>query len=983
MERNILTILHRGEAPFTTLDAVPSTSLDNEQLDLTRLARFAMWNSSTWALDCISRRLTQREYDWNGLRDALIRSDVDREDLARRLSVDDLFILWDALGSGRDPEAESALLGAITSAHGRGESIDFGRASRLVAGLLMFDRVNEARTLTTMLEPGSWSRVVAEMELNHPRFGGSYEASLASLNDVYREVGLATVALAEGSGTPFSRLDSLPRHSVRGPLVTIVMSAWRPGDEIFTAVRSVVSQTYRDWELIVTDDASGDDFDHVFAAIAALDERIRIVRNVDNSGTYVRRNEILRDAIGEFVTFHDSDDWSHAERIETQVRDLLNHPDRVGNVVRHVRATDELSFATNRGMSLTMTEPSIMFRRATALEAAGFYDSLRKGADREYRLRLEAVTGSVVETVGPAAPLQVMLASTTSLSGSDFAPGWMIPARVAYRNASDRYHSRVREGRASGRLDFPQRRRSIVAPAAFLGDAEIPVISDILVIADLREAPGRARFLTTLESDIRRATQEGLSVAVLHTDSVGGRFGGPRLSDKIQELVDEATVHQVLDDTPVQAGLVVVRHAVAAQGHRAERRPIETDRVVIVQDPAGGDRPGETFSHSQVGAVVDEWFGAMSEWVSAESITSIQTADASGERGIAVLAANSSPSSRLRYEHQVVAFEADDVTIRFRRVGGSLGEVDVVFGVDAMDALLSLKSGATSRERLKQTRKFVDELTAKGAGLIRTVVGEAAVTTDAHEREARELLDTVTSRFIVIDDVTATPDPLRTVRIPFADPTPLFVGFPVSEQVTGRLLCLTGGGSNAAIIGALRTAFMTRIEGLSVRVVGVDDASLEGEVERASRRPSVPVTTRIEILSDAALLEEITAAEFVLLPELRSLADYQIAMIALAFERPVLTPANAAARALSIDVGAEWVVSLEGTMSAERLDQAIIRARGRSEKSRPRLDDRDWWRVGQRYEQIFRNVVREQRERRLIASRARSAEVARLDDAST
>lgn len=982
MERNILTILHRGEALLATPGPADPATLDGGQFDLARLARFAMWNSSTWALDAISRRLTGGEHGWDDLRAALIAADGGRSDAeatGERLSADELSVLWDALGAGRDPEAESAVLGAIVRAHARGDALDAGRAGRLVAALLVFDRDEDARAVATLLEPGSWTRAIAEIELDHPRFGGSFDASLGGLNTVFREAGLAAVGLTDGEGSPFSRLASSADHSMRGPLVTIVMSAWRPGAEIFTAVRSVVAQSYRDWELIVTDDASGEEFDDVFAAIAALDERIHVVRNVDNVGTYVRRNEILRDARGEFVTFHDSDDWSHPQRIETQVRDLLNHPERVGNVIRHIRATEDLSFATNRGMSLTMTEPSIMFRRTVALEAAGFYDSLRKGADREYRLRLETVTGSVVETVGPAAPLQLMLASTTSLSGSDFAPGWMIPARVAYRNACDRYHSLIRDGRVSGRMDFPQPRRSVIAPSEFLGGEEDAVVANVVVIADVREAAGRAPFLADLERDIRGAVKEGLSVALLHSDSIGGRFGGPRLADSIQALVDEGVVRQVLDDTSVQAGLVVVRHAIAAQGHRSYLRPIRTERVVVVEDAAGGDRPGKTFSHVEVGAVVDAWFGVASVWVSAEAVTASPTVDASADRSIAILAGNANPSSRLRYEHQAVAFDRDDISIRFRRVAGSLGAADVVFGVGSMDPLLSLKPGAGPRERLRLTQKLVDELAAKGAGLVRTIFDEGDAPADALEREARELLDAATSRFIVVDDATSTPDPMRTVRIPFANPRTLFTGYPESERVEGRLLCLTGGGANPEAVGALRTSFLARTDGLSIRVVGVADPVLQGEVERATRRSSASVTSRFGILSDAALIEEITAAEFVLLPELRSLPHYQLAMMVLAFARPVLTPDCGAARALSIDVGPEWVIPLDGTMSAELLDRAVARARSRSADSLPRLDDREWTHVGERYEQVFRNVVREQRERRRAASLPRLNSVARLE----
>ncbi|MGV2481379.1 UNVERIFIED_CONTAM: glycosyltransferase, partial [Salmonella enterica subsp. enterica serovar Weltevreden] len=78
-----------------------------------------------------------------------------------------------------------------------------------------------------------------------------------------------------------------------GPLVSVILETANPTTRTAAAIRSVIDQTYQNWELIVVADSSGRESGLNLDEIAVTDSRIRVVRskgNVDR-GKYERRNE--------------------------------------------------------------------------------------------------------------------------------------------------------------------------------------------------------------------------------------------------------------------------------------------------------------------------------------------------------------------------------------------------------------------------------------------------------------------------------------------------------------------------------------------------------------------------------------------------------------------------------------------------------------------------------------------------------------------
>ena len=91
------------------------------------------------------------------------------------------------------------------------------------------------------------------------------------------------------------------------------------------AADSVLSQTWRDFELLIVNDASDDDTDGVMAALARRDPRVRCFRQPESRGAPAARNRALAEARGRFITGLDDDDLMLPRRLETL---LAAHDDR-------------------------------------------------------------------------------------------------------------------------------------------------------------------------------------------------------------------------------------------------------------------------------------------------------------------------------------------------------------------------------------------------------------------------------------------------------------------------------------------------------------------------------------------------------------------------------------------------------------------------------------------------------------------------------
>lgn len=100
------------------------------------------------------------------------------------------------------------------------------------------------------------------------------------------------------------------------PLVSVYITTHNRGERLIRAVQSVLNQTYKNIEIIISDDGSKDNTPEIVASLMLEHENIRSVRSAIPKGANHARNRALDIAKGKFITGLDDDDEFKANRVE-------------------------------------------------------------------------------------------------------------------------------------------------------------------------------------------------------------------------------------------------------------------------------------------------------------------------------------------------------------------------------------------------------------------------------------------------------------------------------------------------------------------------------------------------------------------------------------------------------------------------------------------------------------------------------------------
>lgn len=191
-------------------------------------------------------------------------------------------------------------------------------------------------------------------------------------------------------------------------MISIIIPTYNRQDNLARALRSVLAQTYKDFEVLVIDDGSTDQTENIVKDLAAKDNRIKYCR-IENSGgppdgeprpsggPAKPRNTGIEKARGEFIAFLDSDDEWLPEKLAVQIRafentnnprlglttsDFLNHNDETGAEIIYKIPRKEIEKEIFKG-SFNLQCSTVVVRREV-FNAAGTFDEYLKNTKEDW-----------------------------------------------------------------------------------------------------------------------------------------------------------------------------------------------------------------------------------------------------------------------------------------------------------------------------------------------------------------------------------------------------------------------------------------------------------------------------------------------------------------------------------------------------------------------------------------------------------------------
>jgi GT2 family glycosyltransferase len=180
--------------------------------------------------------------------------------------------------------------------------------------------------------------------------------------------------------------------------VSVIIPTYNRAGLVQEAVASVLAQSFRDFEVLVVDDASTDG---TIEALAPYASRLRLLRRASRGGVSAARNTGIKAARGQWLAFLDSDDLWLPEKLSCQMAYLAQHPDlllcqteetwvrrglRVNQPLTHRKVGGRIFFAS---LERCLVSPSaVLLHRRLIEEHGGFDEDLPAAEDYDLWLRL-------------------------------------------------------------------------------------------------------------------------------------------------------------------------------------------------------------------------------------------------------------------------------------------------------------------------------------------------------------------------------------------------------------------------------------------------------------------------------------------------------------------------------------------------------------------------------------------------------------------
>jgi glycosyltransferase involved in cell wall biosynthesis len=113
----------------------------------------------------------------------------------------------------------------------------------------------------------------------------------------------------------------------QSPMISVVMPVYNAEKYADEAIRSILNQTFTDFEFIIIDDCSTDSSYTILKKYAEIDNRIKLFRNEVNKRLPFTLNFGIKQAKGKYIARMDADDIAHIDRFKHQIEFMENNLD--------------------------------------------------------------------------------------------------------------------------------------------------------------------------------------------------------------------------------------------------------------------------------------------------------------------------------------------------------------------------------------------------------------------------------------------------------------------------------------------------------------------------------------------------------------------------------------------------------------------------------------------------------------------------------
>ncbi len=215
---------------------------------------------------------------------------------------------------------------------------------------------------------------------------------------------------------------------MRTPEISVILPVFNGEKYLREAVKSILAQSFTDFELIIIDDGSIDKSSETIDSFN--DPRISVLKNEKNMGLIYSLNRGLSEAKGKYIARMDGDDTACVDRLKTQSEFMESNPEiglcgtfvkRFGSILRRGLLKLPVSNDEIKANSLffcSFVHPTVMFKRELFVKNDLKYSQDFKGTE-DYNLWVEMIDKGV-KTANIPKPLLKYRISDWSVSGNIF-----------------------------------------------------------------------------------------------------------------------------------------------------------------------------------------------------------------------------------------------------------------------------------------------------------------------------------------------------------------------------------------------------------------------------------------------------------------------------------------------------------------------------------------------------------------------------------